>query len=83
MLNGPCSGSAGGNSVVNLIALAEGGHVRTGLEDTIYYRPGELATSNAQLVARIVDIARELGRPIATPDEARALIGREPKGGDR
>jgi multiple sugar transport system permease protein len=42
-----------------------------GLEDNIYYRKGELAQSNAQLVARAVRIARELGKEPATPEEAR------------
>jgi 3-keto-5-aminohexanoate cleavage enzyme len=48
-----------------------GGNVRTGLEDSIYYRSGELAKSNAQLVERLVRIAREVGRDVATVDEAR------------
>lgn len=60
---------------VNLFSLAFGGHVRTGLEDNVYYRRGELAMSNAQLVERVVRLAGEIGRPIATPAEARALIG--------
>lgn len=57
------------------LALAEGGHVRTGLEDNIYYHPGELARSNAQLVERVARLAAELGRPIATPDDARTMLG--------
>jgi 3-keto-5-aminohexanoate cleavage enzyme len=56
-------------------ALLMGGHVRVGFEDNIYYRKGELATSNAQLVERVVRIAREVGRPIATADEAREILG--------
>lgn len=52
-----------------------GGHVRVGMEDNIYYRKGELAQSNAQLVARVVRIARELGIEPATPDEARTMLG--------
>lgn len=60
---------------VNVLSLAWGGHVRTGLEDNIFYRRGELAISNAQLVERIVRLAGELGRPVASPAEARALIG--------
>lgn len=55
--------------------LLMGGHVRVGLEDTAYYRKGELAKSNAQLVERIVRISRELGREIATPDQAREMLG--------
>ena len=52
-----------------------GGHVRVGLEDNVYYRRGELAASNAQLVERVVRVANELGRPVATPAEARAILG--------
>jgi 3-keto-5-aminohexanoate cleavage enzyme len=57
-----------------MAALAMGGHVRVGLEDNIYYSKGRLAT-NAELVARVVRLANELGRPVATPDEARAILG--------
>jgi len=57
------------------LAAALGGHMRVGFEDNIYYRRGELATSNAQLVARARRIAEELGRPVATPAEARAILG--------
>ena len=60
---------------LGMTAMAMGGHVRTGLEDNIYYHKGELATSNAQLVERLVRIAGEIGRPIATPDDARTMLG--------
>jgi 3-keto-5-aminohexanoate cleavage enzyme len=60
---------------VTLTALALGGHVRTGFEDTIYYQRGRLATSNAELIARVARLAREAGREIATPDQAREIIG--------
>ncbi|MGZ0748064.1 3-keto-5-aminohexanoate cleavage protein [Haloparvum sp. AD34] len=52
-----------------------GGHVRVGLEDNVYYREGELAESNAQLVERVVRIAEELGREVASPAQARELLG--------
>jgi 3-keto-5-aminohexanoate cleavage enzyme len=52
-----------------------GGHVRTGFEDTIHYARGRLATSNAELVARVARIAGETGREIATPDQAREITG--------
>jgi 3-keto-5-aminohexanoate cleavage enzyme len=52
-----------------------GGHVRVGFEDNPYYSKGVKAKSNAELVARIVRIGRDLGRIIATPDEARGLLG--------
>jgi 3-keto-5-aminohexanoate cleavage enzyme len=58
-------------------AIVMGGHVRVGLEDNIYYSRGRLAT-NDELVARIARVASELGRPVATPDEARALLGLAP-----
>jgi 3-keto-5-aminohexanoate cleavage enzyme len=48
--------------------------VRVGFEDNIYYRKGQLATSNAELVARIARIAQELDRPIATPAQARKML---------
>jgi len=52
-----------------------GGHVRVGLEDNVYYRRGELAESNAQLVERIVAVAERLGREVATPAQAREILG--------
>ncbi|MGD1071101.1 MAG: 3-keto-5-aminohexanoate cleavage protein [Bryobacteraceae bacterium] len=55
-------------------AMLLGGHVRVGLEDNNYYRRGELAT-NEQLVARTARIASELGLEIASPAEARELLG--------
>ena len=51
-----------------------GGHARVGLEDNIYYTPGRLAKSNAELVARTVRIARELNLEVATPEEAREIL---------
>ena len=56
-------------------SLLLGGNVRVGFEDNIYIRKGELATSNAQLVERIIGVATDLGLEIATPDEARAILG--------
>ena len=61
-------------------AILMGGHVRVGLEDNIYFRKGELA-SNVMLVERIVQISRVLGREVATPDQARAILGLKPKTG--
>jgi 3-keto-5-aminohexanoate cleavage enzyme len=52
-----------------------GGHVRVGFEDNIYYSKGRLALSNAELVERIHRLSIELGRDIASPDEARELLG--------
>ena len=65
---------------ITTIGLAMGGNIRVGMEDNVYYRRGELLANNAQLVARAVRIARELGREPASPAEARqilALRGRE------
>lgn len=56
------------------IALAIGGNVRVGFEDNIYYRKGQLARTNAELVARIARIAHELDRPVATPAQAREML---------
>ena len=61
--------------LLGMAAMAMGGHVRTGLEDNVYYHRGELATSNAQLVERLVRIAGEMGRPVATPAQTRHLLG--------
>ncbi|BBB14384.1 3-keto-5-aminohexanoate cleavage protein [Sphingopyxis sp. FD7] len=62
-------------------AALMGGHVRVGLEDSLFIERGELATSNAQQVAKIVRILKEMGREPATPAEAREMLGL--KGGDR
>jgi 3-keto-5-aminohexanoate cleavage enzyme len=50
-----------------------GGHCRVGLEDNLFYGYRQLAT-NAQLVERVVRLANELQREVATPDEARAML---------
>jgi 3-keto-5-aminohexanoate cleavage enzyme len=60
---------------VGVLSILLGGNVRVGFEDNIHYKKGVLAENNAQLVARIVRIGRELGREIATPDEAREILG--------
>jgi len=58
--------------------VLKGGHARVGMEDNIQYRYGELAKSNAQLVERMARIIRELEMDVATPEEARELIGLKP-----
>lgn len=63
---------------LGVAAMTMGGHVRTGLEDNLYVHKGELAQSNAQLVARLVRIAAELGRPVATPAQAREILSIPP-----
>lgn len=57
------------------MSLILGGGARVGFEDNIYYRRGELAKSNAQLVERAVHMAKDLGLEIATPNEAREMLG--------
>jgi 3-keto-5-aminohexanoate cleavage enzyme len=57
------------------MSIIMGGHVRVGFEDNLFYRRGELVKSNAQLVDRVVRIAKELGREIATPAQARKMLG--------
>ena len=54
-----------------------GGHVRVGMEDNLYFERGEPAQSNAQLVERSVEIIDQLDRDLATPDEAREMLGIE------
>jgi 3-keto-5-aminohexanoate cleavage enzyme len=56
------------------MSIILGGHPRVGMEDNIYYSKGCLSKSNAEFVERTVRIARELGRDIATPQEARELL---------
>ena len=56
------------------------GHVRVGLEDSLFIGRGKLADSNAQQVAKIRHIIEELGMEAATPDEARELLGLKGKG---
>jgi 3-keto-5-aminohexanoate cleavage enzyme len=55
--------------------IALGGHVRTGLENGVELSPGRYARTQAECVERIVQLAKSLGREIATPDEARQILG--------
>lgn len=57
------------------MGAAMGGHVRVGLEDNLYIARGQLAKSNAEQVEMVRGIVEELGRVVATPDEARAMLG--------
>jgi uncharacterized protein (DUF849 family) len=52
-----------------------GGHVRVGLEDNLYLGKGQLAPSNAALVEKAGRIIEQLGDSVATPDEARGILG--------
>ncbi len=66
-----------GAAEINLstMAIHMGGHVRVGLEDNIYIKRGVLAKSNAELVTKIVGLADTLHREVATPDDARKILG--------
>jgi 3-keto-5-aminohexanoate cleavage enzyme len=57
------------------LAIIMGGHVRVGMEDNVRLSKTELTPSNADLVSKVVRIAKELNREIATPDEARQILG--------
>ena len=59
--------------------ISLGGHVRVGFEDNLYMEKGVLAESNGQMVAKAVEIAKLLGREIATPDEAREILSLPPR----
>lgn len=59
---------------LSTMALAMGGNIRVGMEDNVYYSHGVLAVSNVQLVERAVRLVKELGREVATPEEARELM---------
>ena len=61
---------------INVVAILMGGNVRVGVEDSIYYNyPREELATNAKLVERIIRIAAELNREIATPKETREILG--------
>ena len=61
---------------MNIAAILMGGHVRVGVEDSIYYNyPNEELATNTKLMERIVRITKEVGREIATPSETREILG--------
>ncbi len=66
-----------GRSAFTLAAptIVMGGHVRVGFEDNLYLSRGVLAKSNGELVAKVVELAKLLGREIATPADARRILG--------
>ena len=76
-----CSGIGPAQLPMTTFALMMGGHVRVGLEDNIYYSRGRKLASNAEAVARAVRLAGELNRGVATPAEARAMLGLPQRGG--
>lgn len=60
---------------MSMLGLVHGGHIRVGMEDNVYYREGELAESNAQLVTRAANLAEQVGRSVASPQRAREILG--------
>ncbi len=71
-----CAAGIGANQIViNDWSIAAGGHARTGLEDNVRLDRHRLAPSNAALVRRTVEICEKYGRPVATPAQARAMLG--------
>ena len=60
-------------------AIAMGGNVRVGLEDNFYLEEGHMAKSNGELVAKAARMSRDLGREVASPAEARSLLGLMPE----
>ena len=65
--------------VLNDWAVSSGGHARTGLEDNVRLDKSTLAPSNAALVGRVVALCEKYGRPVATPAQARQMLGLRPK----
>jgi 3-keto-5-aminohexanoate cleavage enzyme len=63
-------------------AIAMGGHVRIGLEDNLYM-PDDSQTSNPKLVEKVVTVAKEIGRDIDSPNEARLILSLNPKCKDK
>jgi len=71
-----CGAGIGPNQIVlNEWCVASGGHARTGLEDNLRLDRDTLAPSNAALVRRVVDLCDKYERPVATPAQARAILG--------
>ena len=66
-----------GHSAMEMLygAVAMGGHIRVGMEDNVMYAKGQLAESNVQFVERAARVIREYGNEVATPDEAREILG--------
>jgi uncharacterized protein (DUF849 family) len=64
-----------GHVPILLATIALGGNVRVGMEDNVMYGPNELAESNAQFVKRAANLIKEAGYEVATPDDARKILG--------
>jgi 3-keto-5-aminohexanoate cleavage enzyme len=72
------SGMGKSQLAMNVLGMVLGGHARTGLEDNIYYDRGVLALGSWQLVQRLARMAREMGRPVASVEEAREILCLKP-----
>jgi 3-keto-5-aminohexanoate cleavage enzyme len=70
-----CAGLSVFQHPMNTMAVLLGGHVRVGLEDNLYYRRGQKFTGNAEAVTRVTRLIEELQRPVATPAQARTILG--------
>jgi uncharacterized protein (DUF849 family) len=64
-----------GHLPIMYAAIALGGHIRVGMEDNVYYDKNKLAKSNAELVARAARVIREANKEVATPEDARKILG--------
>ena len=66
-----------GHSAMEMLygAVALGGNIRVGMEDNVIYEKGQLAESNVQFIERAVRVIKEYGKEVATPDEARQILG--------
>ena len=62
-----------------MYSILNGGHVRVGFEDNVYLSKGVLAKSNGELVEKVVRLAGEFGREIATPADTRRIMGLKPR----
>jgi 3-keto-5-aminohexanoate cleavage enzyme len=72
-------GHGGQDLRMSALSMNMGGHVRAGFEDNPYYQPGHLARNNAELIERLVRLAHEVGRPIASPTEVRSMLKLPPR----
>jgi 3-keto-5-aminohexanoate cleavage enzyme len=73
-----CTAVGSAQLPLTTLGMILGGCVRVGMEDNLFYSKGKMVEGNAQLVARTVRLARELGKEPATPDEARRILGLRP-----
>ena len=66
-----------GHSAMEILysAVALGGHIRVGMEDNVMYSKGQLVSSNRQFVERAARVIREYGNEVATPNDAREILG--------